>query len=257
VGRSVRDWIPAAIVLVLVIVGWELAIDAFDVQKFLLPPPSAIADRFWLERDLLWSAGWFTFQAALWGFLLGSALGIAVATFLARFRVLSTTLMPYFVAANAIPIIAFAPIAITWFGIDKGSKIAIAAALCFFPVLVNTIKGLTSVRPAQIELMRSYAASELTIFRLVRFPNALPYLFSALKVGSVLAMIGAIVGDYFGGSQASLGIQIKSAAALFNFETAWAAIVVACLLGIAFYLAIVAVERIAMRWHTSARGSQA
>lgn len=257
VGRGVRDWIPAAVVLVLAIVGWEVAIDVFDVQKFLLPKPSAIADRLWVERELLWSAGWFTFQAALWGFAIGSALGIAVAVVLARFRSLSTALMPYFVAANAIPIIAFAPIAITWFGIDKGSKIAIAAALCFFPVLVNTIKGLTSVRPAQIELMRSYAASQLAIFRLVRVPTALPFVFTALKVGSVLAMIGAIVGDYFGGSQGSLGIQIKSAAALFNFETAWAAIVVACVLGIAFYLAIVMVERVAMRWHTSARGSQA
>ena len=104
---------------------------------------------------------------------------------------------------------------------------AIAAILFFFPVLVNTLRGLTSVRPASIELMRSYACGELEIFRRVRMPNALPYLFSALKVGTVLAMIGAVVGEYFLSSQEALGFQIRNSAALFQFELAWAAIVVA------------------------------
>ena len=255
-GRGVRDWIPAVVVLVATLVGWELAIDAFDIQRFLLPKPSVIADRFWEERETLWAAGWFTFQEALWGFALGCSAAIAAALLLARFRPLGTALMPYFIAANAVPIIAFAPIAVAWFGIDKGSKIAISAVLCFFPVLVNTLKGLTSVKPSSIELMRSYAAGNVQIFRRVRIPASLPYLFSSLKVASVLAMIGAIVGEYFGGSLTSLGIQIKSAAALFNFETAWAAILVACILGISFYLAIALVERLAMRWHPSARGAQ-
>ena len=255
-GRGVRDWIPAVVVLVGTLVGWELAIEAFDIQRFLLPKPSAIADRFWAERETLWAAGWFTFQEALWGFAAGCSAAIAAALLLARFRPLGTALMPYFIAANAVPIIAFAPIAVAWFGIDKGSKIAISAVLCFFPVLVNTLKGLTSVKPAQIELMHSYAAGNIQIFRRVRIPASLPYLFASLKVASVLAMIGAIVGEYFGGSLTSLGIQIKSAAALFNFETAWAAILVACILGISFYLAVALVERIAMRWHPSAREAQ-
>ena len=128
--------------------------------------------------------------------------------------------------------------------------------LCFFPVLVNMLKGLTSVRPSSIELMHSYAAGNREIFRRVRIPASLPYLFASLKVASVLAMIGAIVGEYFGGSLTSLGIQIKSAAALFNFETAWAAIFVACIFGISFYLAISLVERVAMRSYPSSRGAQ-
>jgi len=256
VGRGVRDWIPAVVVLAALLVGWQLAIEAFDIQRFLLPKPTVIADRFWEERSTLWAAGWFTFQEAFWGFVAGSCAAIVAALALARFRPLGTALMPYFIAANAVPIIAFAPIAIAWFGIDKGSKIAIAAVLCFFPVLVNTLKGLTSVRPASIELMRSYAAGNVQIFRKVRIPASLPYLFSSLKVASVLAMIGAIVGEYFGGSLTSLGIQIKSAAALFNFETAWAAILVACIFGISFYLAIALLERITMRWHPSARDAQ-
>ena len=256
VGRGLRDWVPALVILVAILVGWELAIEVFDIERFLLPKPSAIAARFWEERETLWAAGWFTFQEALWGFAAGCSAAIVAALVLARFRALGTALMPYFIAGNAIPIIAFAPIAIAWFGIDKGSKIAIAGLLCFFPVLVNTLKGLTSVKPSSIELMRSYAAGATQIFRRVRIPNSLPYLFASLKVASVLAMIGAIVAEYFGGSLTSLGIQIKSASALFNFETAWAAILVACILGMSFYLAIALVERIVTRWYPSApRGS--
>jgi NitT/TauT family transport system permease protein len=131
---------------------------------------------------------------------------------------------------------------------------AIAAILVFFPVLVNTLRGLTSVRPASIELMRSYASGELEIFRRVRLPNSVPYLFSALKVATVLAMIGAVVGEYFLSSQEALGFQIRNSAALFQFELAWAAILVASLLGIGFYAAVALVERLTMGWHPSARG---
>jgi NitT/TauT family transport system permease protein len=249
VGRRLRDWVPAAVVLVLGLVLWQGLVAALDVQRFLLPKPSEIASTFWDERDTLWSAGWFTFQEALGGFLIGSALAILVGTALARWRPLRSAVMPYAIAANAIPIIAFAPITNAWFSpLEKSSKMAIAAVLCFFPVLVNTIRGLTSVRPESIELMRSYAARDYEIFRRVRFPAALPYIFTALKVASVLAMIGAIVGEYFGGSLEALGVQIKNSASLFQFELAWAAILVACLLGIGFYLAVALAERIVTRW---------
>jgi NitT/TauT family transport system permease protein len=120
--------------------------------------------------------------------------------------------------------------------------------------MVNTLRGLTSVRPSSIELMRSYAAGEVEIFRRVRLPSSLPYLFTALKVGTVLAMIGAVVGEYFLSSQEALGFQIKNSAALFQFELAWAAIVVASVFGIAFYLAVAIVERLTMGWHHSTRG---
>jgi NitT/TauT family transport system permease protein len=252
VGRRVTDWIPAAVVLVLALVLWQGLVAALHVQRFLLPKPTEIASTFWNQRHILWSAGWFTFQEALGGFLIGSGLAIVVGLVLARWRVLRTAVMPYAIAASAVPIIAFAPITNAWFSpLNKSSKMAIAAVLCFFPVLVNTIRGLTSVRPESIELMRSYAASEVEIFRRVRFPNALPYIFTALKVASVLAMIGAIVGEYFGGSIEALGVQIKNSASLFQFELAWAAIVVACLLGIGLYLAVALAERFVTRWQPS------
>jgi NitT/TauT family transport system permease protein len=121
-------------------------------------------------------------------------------------------------------------------------------------VLVNTLRGLTSVRPQSIELMRSYAADEREIFRRVRIPNALPYIFTGLKVATVLAMIGAIVGDYFGGSQEALGILIRRSAGIFAFEEAWAAILVASVLGIVFYAAVALAERLTIGWHPSIRG---
>ncbi len=256
VRRLLAEWAPALAILVLGLVGWEIAVNVFGIQKFLLPKPSEIASAFWSERSVLWPAGWYTFTEAFWGFVVGVSFGIAAALVLARFRPLGTALMPYFIAASAIPIIAFAPIANAWFGIEKSSKIFIAALLCFFPVLVNTLRGLTSVRPQQVELMRSYAAGNTALFRRVRIPNSLPYLFAALKVASVLAMIGAIVGEYFGGSQQQLGIQIKNSAALFQFETAWAAILVACILGLSFYMAVSLAEIAVARRYPSAPRSR-
>jgi len=250
--RGLVEWAPALLILVLGLVGWELAVKAFGIQKFLLPKPSEILSTFWHERHILWPAGWYTFTEAFWGFVIGCSAGVLAALVLARFRAVGSALMPYFIAASAIPIIAFAPIANAWFGIEKGSKIFIAALLCFFPVLVNTLRGLTSVRPQQVELMRSYAAGNIAVFRRVRVPTSLPYVFAALKIASVLAMIGAIVGEYFGGSQEQLGIQIKNSAALFQFETAWAAILVACILGIGFYLAVSVAEMLTMRRYPSA-----
>ena len=160
--------------------------------------------------------------------------------------------MPYAIAANAVPIIAFAPIADAWFSpFSKSSKMVIAAVLCFFPVLVNTLRGLTSVRPESLELMHSYAASQIEIFRRVRFPTALPFLFTALKIATVLSMIGAIVAQYFGGSLNDLGVLINSRSQTFAYKEAWAGIFVACLYGIAFYVAVAVVERLALRWQPS------
>jgi NitT/TauT family transport system permease protein len=257
VGRRARDWLPALAVFALGIAAWQWLVPALGVQKFLLPRFSAVASTFWDDRGALWSEGWITFKEALGGFGIGCGLALAAALVLARWRPLGNAIMPYAVAANAIPIIAFAPITNAWFGtLNPMSKMAIAAVLCFFPVLVNTLRGLTAVRPSSIELMRSYAAGEVEIFRRVRVPSSLPYVFTGLKVASVLAMIGAIVGDFFGGSAETLGVQIYSSTQIFAFETAWAAILVASILGIAFYAAIVLVERLALRWHPSTRGGQ-
>jgi NitT/TauT family transport system permease protein len=253
-AQRARDWGPALVVFLLGIALWEGYTRLGDVQAFLLPPLSDILQTLWADRDTFVSAGWFTFKEALGGFAIGCTAAILVALLLARFRLLGRAIMPYAIAANAIPIVAFAPITNNWFGVlNPLSKMVIAAVLCFFPVLVNTLRGLTSVRPSQVELMRSYACGEWEIFRRVRIPTALPFVFSALKIATVLAMIGAIVGDYFGGSQDALGILIRRSAGIFAFEEAWAAILVASALGIAFYAAVALAERLTTTWHPATR----
>jgi NitT/TauT family transport system permease protein len=144
-----------------------------------------------------------------------------------------------------------------WFGVlNPLSKMMIVAVLVFFPVLVNVTRGLTQVEPAALELMRSYAASEGTILRVVRIPNALPYFFTALKIGTTLSLIGAIVGEYFGGANDVLGrIVVQSASAL-RFDVTWAAIILASITGIALYLIVAAVERLVIPWHASVRGTE-
>ena len=254
--RKAGEWAPALAVFVLGIALWQGAIVAFHVQQFLLPRPSAIVRSLWDDRHTLWPAGWYTFKEALGGFFIGSALGIVVATIVGRYKTVGTAIMPIAIAANAVPIIAFAPIFDAWLNpLSPTSKMAIAGVLCFLPVLVNTLRGLQSASPRQIELMRSYAASEREIWRRVRVPTALPYLFTALKVASVLAMIGAVVGEYFGGAFNALGVLIRSDAQILDFQTAWAGILVASLLGLSLYFAVVLVERIVVRWAPENRGS--
>jgi NitT/TauT family transport system permease protein len=255
-GGRVAEWIPAIGVFVLAIALWQGAISAFHIQQFLLPRPTDIASTFWTGRHQLWPAGWYTFKEALGGFVIGSALGIVCATIVARFTALGTALMPVAIAASAIPIIAFAPIFDAWLNpLSPTSKMAIAGVLCFLPVLVNTLRGLQSASPRQIELMRSYAAGEVEIWRRVRVPTALPYVFTALKVASVLAMIGAVVGEYFGGAFNALGVLIRSDAQILDFRTAWAGILVASLLGLSLYGGVVLLERVVVRWSPEVRGS--
>ncbi len=252
--RRLRKWVPAIAVFGIGIVAWQWILPALGIERYLLPPLSDVLQAFWEFRSELLSGGWITFKEALGGFVLGCGVAFLSALVLARWRPLGNALMPYMIAANAVPIVAFAPITNAWFGtLSPWSKIVIAAVLCFFPVLVNTLRGLTSVRPESLELMRSYAAPQRVVFRRVRIPNSLPFVFSALKIASVLAMIGAVVGDYFGGSTEALGVQIVSAVSLAQYEKAWAAILVASMLGILFYAAVALAERLALSWHPSIR----
>ncbi len=166
--------------------------------------------------------------------------------------------LPFAIAANSAPIIAVAPITNQWFGItDPLSKMAVVAVIVFFPVMINTVRGLTEVNAREVELLRSMAASdaEIVIVRKVRIPNALPYVFSALKVASALSVIAAIVAEYFGGPRNTLGVYITQQAALFRFAEAWAAILVGTILGVAFYAVVVTAERLAMPWHVSLRAA--
>jgi NitT/TauT family transport system permease protein len=166
-------------------------------------------------------------------------------------------MLPIAIALNATPIAALAPIFNNWFGLTNPfSKMAVVAVVVYFPVMINTTRGLLEVDSAELELMRSLAASPSEVMRRIRIPRALPYFFASIKVSAVLSLIAAIISEYFGGPQDVLGQYIVNRAQLFQFPDAWAAILVASILGVAFYLLILLAERRLMPWHVSFRSSE-
>ncbi len=255
-GSWLRRYLPAIAIFAAAILLWELFVRLFDIQAFLLPAPSAILSTFIDNFELLMHIGWFTTKEALGGFFIGCSLGVLVALATARWTIVSESMMPFAIAANSVPIIAFAPIVNNWFGIDNPfSKMVIVAIIVFFPTMINTVRGLTLVDPNAHELMASYAATEFQVLYKLRVPNALPYIFNALKVAASLSMIGAVVSEYFGGNRSALGVYITQQAAQFRFAAAWAAIIVACIVGVSLYLVILFIERRTIPWHASIRSA--
>ena len=257
-GRAVRsrlaDLVPALTVFVAVVAVWEVGLVVLGVKQFLLPRPSAIIGALVEEWPVLARGVVYTGLEALGGLVLGVTLGTVAAFATARWATARETLMPLAIAASSVPIIALAPIMSAWFSSDNpAARVAIVTLMVFFPVLINTVRGLTDVDPGALELMHSYAAAPVQIVHKVRIPNALPFFFTGLKIAATLAVIGAVIGEYFGGPRYSLGIFITSEAYVFRYPNAWAAILLACLLGIAFYLTILVLERLVMPWHSSQR----
>jgi len=249
----VREYGPAALVLAMGLLLWEAVVFAFSIEFYLLPAPHVIVRSLRETYPVLVEAGLYTFTEAVAGYALGCGGGLLAAMAASRSPVFAALVLPYAVASASVPIIALAPLAIVWFGVEQGSKIAIVVLMTFFPTFVSTLRGLLSVTPQSLELMRSYAATEQQIFLKIRLPHSLPMMFTALRACATLAMIGAVVSEFFGGPVKSLGVYIKSTASLFQTRQAWSAILVACALGLLFYFAVVLVERLAMPWHFERR----
>jgi NitT/TauT family transport system permease protein len=256
--RSLGAYLPAVIVLIAAILVLEYGLGALRIESFLLPKPSTVAAA--LETN--WSTGRFaivpaivaTFGEALTGLLVGTIAGLIVAFASARWATARSYLLPIAVAANAIPIVAFAPLMNNWFGLlNPLSKAVMASVLVFFPVVANVTRGLVQVEPAALELMRSYAASEWTILRKVRIPNALPYFFTAMKIATTLSLIGAIVGDYFGGSPSSLGRRIVESASTLKFDITWGVVFLGAVGGMILYALVVLAERLVIPWAAALR----
>ena len=259
-GR-VRYYLPAVVVFAGGIVGWEVVVTALGLQGFVLPRPSAIVtaliENLNSPRFGLLPSARATLVEALGGLAIGTVTGVVVALATARWATARGVLLPVAVAANAVPIIAFAPILNNWFGLENPlAKMVMAAVLVFFPVMANVTRGLVQVDPAALELMRSTAASEWQILRKVRIPNALPYFFTAMKLATTLSLIGAIVGEYFGGASLVLGRIIVQSSSALRFDVTWAAILLAAVTGIVFYLAVVGLERVVIPWHASMRATE-
>jgi NitT/TauT family transport system permease protein len=249
-----KYYAPTLFVFLAVLALWEGGVRVFNIQRFLLPAPSVILQAFIEIFPNLISSALYTFRGAVVGMLIGCVAGILIAFVTVRFTLVREGLLPFAIAANSVPIIAFAPIMNNWFGITSPfSKIMIVAVITLFPMMINVARGLTLVEPAKLELMRSYASSPLEVLWKVRMPNALPFFFNALKVCSTLSLIGAIVSEYFGGTREALGVFITQEAALFKFANAWAAIIISAVLGIAFYGLFLLLERVSIPWHASTR----
>jgi len=254
-------YVPTVLVAIGVLALWESLVRLFRVEQFILPRPSQIYAEFQSEvallldpnaSSILFESTGATLFAAVGGFVIGCSAGILIAMLTARFTILSEATMPFAIAANSVPIVAFAPIMNNWFGLTNPvSKMAIVSIIVFFPAMINTVRGLTLIDQREIQLMHSYAATPLQILLKLRIPNALPYVFSALRVASALAVIGAVVGEFFGGPRATLGVFITQEAAAFDFARAWAAIVMASLIGIGFYTAVIIAERVLVPWRTA------
>ena len=257
---AARYYLPTLLTFVSVLVVWELATGSAPGPR-ILPPPSdigaALVENWGAGRWPLFNAAMTTLFEAVGGLLIGTTAGLVVAFSVARWANARDAVLPVAIAANAIPIIAIAPIFNAWFGVTNPlSKMMIAALLVFFPVMINVTRGLTQVDPAAIELMRSYAASEWAVLRKVRVPNALPFFLTALKVATTLSLIGAIVGEYFGGASGVIGRVVVQSASALRFDVTWAAILLGAAAGIVFYLAVVVLERWLIPWHASVRGDE-
>jgi len=233
---------------------WECLTRGLGVPQVLLPSPSAIAERFATSTSILWADFRQTFlKAVLIGYALGCLAGFTVAILIDRSPFLQRGLLPIGNLVSALPIVGVAPIMVMWFGFDWPSKAAVVVVMTFFPMLVNTISGLAAAGAMQRDLMHTYAASYWQDLIKLRLPEALPFIFNALKINSTLALIGAIVAEFFGTPTVGMGFRISTEVGRMNVDMVWAEIAVAAVAGSAFYAVVVMVERACTFWHPSMR----
>jgi NitT/TauT family transport system permease protein len=248
-------WAPPLAVLVVVLTLWQLgAFHAlFGLREFQLPYPSQIGQAVVDRADILWrDAALFTAPEAAAGLAIGGLLGFGCAVLFASVPFLRRGALPIAASLNSIPIIAVSPIAVLWLGFGQPSKIAVVALMVFAPMVINAFKGLYSIEREPLELMTSLAADPRDVFLKLRLPHSLPYVFSALKVGTTLAMIGALVAEFFN-AQHGLGVTLSNNIQVAKMPSAWAAIVVAAMLGLALYGVVSLIERAVIPWHVSIR----
>jgi NitT/TauT family transport system permease protein len=249
--RAARIGIPVLFGLLL-LAGWQVLVVANGIQPYLLPKPSAIWTQIADNAEDILKTARVTGTNALVGLVVGAVLGIVAALVASRFRVVDSLLVPLAAAVNAMPIIALAPVFNTMFSTTSAvPRRLVVTLVVFFPLFINALRGLRQVEPIHRELMDSYAAGGWAFARTVRIPGALPFVFTGLRLAASLAVIAAVVAEYFGGLQNGLGTRITSAASNTAYPRAWAYVTAACVLGLLFYLVATALERIAMPWRTS------
>lgn len=253
-SRVVRVFIPVLFGVTLIVL-WEGIVRGFGVSPVILPAPSDVAQTFAASTDILWEDFQQTvLKGALAGFVIGVAAAFLTAILIDRSAFLTQGLLPIGNFVAALPIIGIAPILVSWFGFDWQSKAAVVVVMVFFPILVNTVQGLRETDAMQRDLMRTYAASYLDTLIKLRLPAALPFVFNGLKIATTLALIGAIVAEYFGSPTRGMGFRISTGVGSLSIDLVWAEIAVSAMAGTAFYGLVAWLEKRVTFWHPSHRG---
>ena len=252
-ARALEDLAPPLLFGLAVLALWEAGVRLFGVPSIILPAPSAIGLRLATSIPTLTADFFQTIRGVLAGYFIGSAAGLIVAILIDRSGFLQRGLLPLGNLVSALPIVGVAPIMVMWFGFDWQSKAAVVVIMTFFPMLVNASAGLSSTGAMERDLMKTYAADYRQTLLKLRLPAALPFVFNALKINTTLAMIGAIVAEFFGTPTVGMGFRISTEVGHLSIDMVWATIVVAAVTGSAFYALIALVERRATFWHASYR----
>ena len=252
-SRAIRIAVPVIFGLTLVVV-WEALVRGFGVSPVILPAPSTVAQTFAASTDVLWTDFQQTVvKGALRGFAIGAAAAFVAAILIDRSAFLTRGLLPIGNFVAALPVVGIAPIMVNWFGFDWQSKAAVVVVMVFFPILVNTVQGLRETSAMQRDLMRTYAASYWQTLLRLRLPAALPFIFNGLKIATTLALIGAIVAEYFGSPTRGMGFRISTGVGSLSIDLVWAEIAVAALAGTSFYGIVAWIEKRVTFWHPSQR----
>ena len=251
--RAVRAVVPL-LFGVSILVLWEGLVRGLGVSPVILPPPSDVAARFMTETGTLWEDFVQTvLKGALSGYLIGALAAFLTAIAIDRSGFLTRGLLPIGNFVAALPIVGIAPILVSWFGFDWHSKAAVVVVMVFFPILVNTVQGLAEASAMQKDLMRTYAAGYFQTLLKLRLPAAMPFVFNGLKIATTLALIGAIVAEYFGSPTRGMGFRISTGVGSLSIDLVWAEIAVAALTGSVAYGLVALLERRVTFWHPSQR----
>ena len=238
-----------------IIVVWELLVRGWQVPLVILPPPSLVIITASENLDILWKdLNQTFFKGALRGYIIGCGSAIVVGVLVERYEVLRLGMLPVANFMAALPIVGTAPILVMWFGFDWESKAAVVVVMVFFPMLINTVAGLQESTKIQNDLLQTYAASKPQTFIKLRFPAAMPFIFNGLKICTTLALIGAIVAEFFGSPTLGMGFRISTSVGQLALDMVWAEIVVAALAGSIFYGLMAIIEKGVTFWHPSQRG---
>jgi NitT/TauT family transport system permease protein len=251
--RAVRLAVPVLFGLTLLVV-WELVVRALNVPGVILPPPTAIATRITASGPILAEDFIQTVvKGALTGYVMGCGAAFLLAILIDRSKFLQRGLLPVGNFVAALPVVGIAPILVMWFGFDWQSKAAVVVVMVFFPMLVNTVQGLAASEQMQRDLMRTYGAGYWATLRKLRLPAAMPFIFNGLKIATTLALIGAIVAEFFGSPTRGMGFRISTEVGRLSLDMVWAEITVAAVAGSVFYGLVALIGRRVTFWHPSQR----